>query len=122
LAVKLFISLLQNHHPQKAAQAIALFFAGVWLLFVLLSHGFSLMTLVEMLPFLLLVGLALATDRWPRVCGMLLILIGLGFGLVFVRNQRSFYTGLILFTVLALPVLLSGIALLLPGPKPEQAA
>lgn len=122
LAVKLFISLLQNHHPQKAARAIALFFAGVWLFFVLLSHGLSLMTLVEMLPFLLLVGLALATDRWPRVCGVLLILIGLGFGFFFVRSQRNFYAGVLLFTVLALPMLLSGIALLLPGQKQEHAA
>ncbi len=120
LAVKLFISLLQNHHPQNAARSIALFFAGVWLFFVLLSHGLAWMTLVEMLPFLLLVGLAPAIDRWPRVCGLLLILIGLGFGFVFVRGQRNFYAGVMLFTVLALPMLLSGLALLLPEQKQEQ--
>jgi len=121
LAVKLFISLLQNHPPQKAARSITLFFAGVWLIFALLSHGLSWMTLVEMLPFLLLTGLALATDRWPRLCGVLLILLGLGFGFVFLPSQRSFYGGLMLFTVLALPMLLSGIALLVPGHRQEPA-
>jgi len=52
---------------------------------------------------------------------VLLILLGLGFGFVFLPSQRSFYGGLMLFTVLALPMLLSGIALLVPGHRQEPA-
>ncbi len=119
LAVKLFISLLQNLDPVQAARCITLIFAGMWLIFAVLSHDTSIMILVEIVPFLVLIALAFAVPRWPRVCGVLLIALGLAAGFTWVWMQKSFYGALMMFTFSCLPLILSGSALLFPKEKEE---
>ncbi len=120
LAVKMYVSLLQNFDAIQAGRCLASFFAGIWLIFVVLSHGLSLMSFVEALPFLFLVGLTFAVKQWPRICGVLLVVLGCASTYIFVIKQKTLYTGLLMFAVLALPMILSGMALLAPKVKTDQ--
>jgi hypothetical protein len=120
LAVKMFVSVLQNFEVKQAARCIASFFAALWLIFVVLSHGLSLMTLIEALPFLVLVGLTWSIKKWPKLCGVLFILLGVASLVTVVAMQKNFYGGLLIFSVMSLPLILCGIALLVPKEKMEH--
>jgi hypothetical protein len=119
LSIKFFVSLLQNFDPVQAARCIALFFAGSWIIFVLLSLGAFRGKLIASLPYLAVVIMAILARKWPRVCGIIILLIGLRAGFNLVLKQKSFSGTWMASTVWALPLILSGVALLLARSKVE---
>ncbi len=122
LVIKLLISVFMNYGAVRAASLIAYFFAGVWLLFVLLSHGISIETLIGVLPFLPIIALAWYTPRFPLLCGIGFLLFSAGL-LFFFRGwlKLDIYVRLLMYALIPLPLLFSGIALLTGYEKEEES-
>jgi len=113
MVIKFFISVFQNYEPIKAARSIGFLFGGSWLLFVILSHGISIEFIIEALPFLLLIAAAWLSCRYPRPSGIVYTVLGLATVYFYIRSNFDFYVKLIMFTILSLPLLLSGVAIFL---------
>lgn len=113
LVIKFLLSLFLNYGAVRAASLIAYFFAGVWLLFVVLSHGISVDTLIGVLPFLPIIAIAWFAPKAPYISGIGFILLTIGLT-IFFRGwlNLDIYVRLIMYTLIPLPLLLSGIALL----------
>jgi len=110
---------------QRAALRVLLTFGSFWLVFVLLSHGAEgglalLMELLVPLPFFLL---ALASRRWPRASGGLLVALALfafwrfGLARVFQGEEHRLFALLLVF----LPILASGLGLLFGREARDEA-
>ncbi len=114
LVIKFFISLFQNFGLRSGARGIGLFFAAVWLLFVLLSHGFQFESLIGAIPFLLMAVTAWFSKRYPLLCGLGFIVLTAGL-LVFFGAWMNFdlYVRLLMYALVPMPLLLSGGALLM---------
>lgn len=121
LIVKLYISLFQNYGAVTGARLVCYFFGAVWLLFVLLSHGFSLGTLIESSPFLLIIGLAWLAGRQPLIAGIVLFLLSIGLLFFFGGWARmDIYGRLLMYALIPLPLAGSGVALILNSKFWEQ--
>ncbi len=113
LLVKFAISLYQNYEAQKVAYAVGYGWGGVWLLFVLFSHGLSLTTLIEFTPFALVVILVFLFRKRNAVSGVLFIFFAVGLTIFFHGWWRlDLYVRLLMYTLVPLPLLVSGIVLL----------
>ncbi len=120
LIIKLLIVLFQNYGPELAARRIGYFFAAVFLLFLLLSHGFTLETVIEMVPFILIVLVAWLSKKSALVSGIGFLLLAIGLTLFFRGWLRlDIYVRLMMYSMIPLPLLVSGIALLV-GTKNEE--
>ncbi len=114
LTVKLIISLFQNYGTILAARYIAFFFAAVFILFVLLSHGFTLEALMESLPFMIILSASLLISKFPRMAGVVYLLLAVGLTLFFRGWLRlDIYTRLIMYSLIPLPLFISGVALVI---------
>ena len=97
---------------RKAGLAIGWALGAFWLLFTLVSHGFTLEGLVESGiggGILLTTFLAL---KWPALGGSLFLLEGLLMIPFFLRSGLNASTKFLMLVILALPLLLSGIFIL----------
>lgn len=113
LLVKFAISLYQNYDASKVAYAVGYGWAGVWLLFVLLSHGFSLTALIEFIPFALVALLIFLFRKRMIVSGVLFVLFAVGLTFFFHGWWRlDLYVRLLMYTLVPLPLLVSGLVLL----------
>jgi hypothetical protein len=121
LAVKFLLSFFQNSGPLKGAALTGYFFAGVWLLFVLLSHGLSVAFLMESIPFLLIAGVAWFSAKNSTVAGIGFLLLAAGLT-VFFRGwlRLDVYVRLLMYTLIPLPLLVGGLALLFVTAKEED--
>ena len=114
LVIKFFISIFQNFGLRSGARGIGFFFAGIWLLFALFSHGFQFETLIGSVPFLLMATVAWFSKRYPLYCGLGFIVLTIAL-LFFFGAWMNFelYVRLLMYSLIPLPLLLSGSALLL---------
>lgn len=114
LVIKFFISLFQNYGAVPTSQWIGYFFAGIWLIFVLLSHGLSLESLIESSPFLIILVVAYVSKKYPLPGGIAFILLAIGL-LYFFRGwwKLDVYVRLLMYTLIPLPLLISGMALII---------
>lgn len=129
LFVKFAALQLMGRTRERAGRGIAWLMGGGWLLFVAVSHGFSLVSLIEGAPFLVLIACAILARRWPRVTGVVIGLIGLGTIIAFVDFPLE-YDSLVVPFLLSFPLMLSGALLILgdrddgedeePAPAVEQ--
>ena len=121
LVIKFIISLLQNYGAGTAGRWIGYFFASVWLLFALLDHGFSLMGVIQALPFIVLFALAWYSKKQPLICGILYIVLALA-GLFFFKGwiKMGIYGLILMYTLVPLPVFISGTALVFSSIKKEE--
>jgi len=121
LIVKMIISLIQNYGAAAAGRWIGYFFASVWLLFVLFGHGLSVETLIEALPFILLIAIAWFSQRQPLICGLLYVALSLG-SLFFFSGwiKMGIYGLILMYSLIPLPVFISGVALILSFFKKED--
>lgn len=112
LLIKFFINLFRNYDPRQAARWIGYFFGGIWVLFVVLSHGGSLTSLIEAAPFLLLIFVAWYSGRQPLWCGIIFIALAIG-SLILFRGWSGFdiYLRILMYSLIPLPVFLGGLAL-----------
>lgn len=118
LFVKFAALQVMGRTRERAGRAIVWVVGGGWLLFVLASHGFSLVSLIEGGPFLALVACALLARRWPRVVGIVVGLIGIGTIVAFVDFPLE-YNQLIGPFLLSFPLVLAG-ALLILGDRADR--
>ncbi len=97
---------------RKSGLAIGWAFGGFWLLFALVSHGFTVGGLVESAiggGILLTTFLAL---KQPAIGGSLFLLEGLFLFSLYLRSGLNPSTKLLMLIILALPLFLSGIFVL----------
>ncbi len=113
LVIKFIISLFENYGATRASQLIAGFFAAAWILFVLLSHGFTLTMLIESLPFLLILLVVLLIRKKPLWAGLALIVLAAALTVIFRAWMRfDLYVRLLMYTLIPIPLIISGVALL----------
>lgn len=123
LLVKFYVSLFKSYGPPTGARLVSFSIAGFLLMFILLSHGLSLVMLIEAAPFLGLIGVSFLSFRFPKIAG--LILAGLGIAsLIFFRgwNRFDIYLRLLMYSLIPLPVLLSGLVLIFSKSNRRQKA
>ena len=121
MIVKMIISLIQNYGAATAGRWIGYFFASVWLLFVLFGHGFSVETLIEAIPFILLVAIAWFSKKQPLICGILYVALSIS-SLFFFSGwiKMGIYGLILMYSLIPLPVFISGTALILSSFKKED--
>jgi hypothetical protein len=118
-------SLLAYWGPQKTAARVLIAFGSVWLVFAVLSNlgsewtGWAALLLHPLLaaPFFVLAWLS---GRWPRIAGVLLLAVAVGFFLMFelphiARTSILEVITSVPFILFLGPLLTSGIALLVGG-------
>jgi hypothetical protein len=118
-------SLLAYWGPQKTAARVLIAFGSVWLVFAILSNlgtewtGWAALFLHPLLaaPFFVLAWLS---GRWPRIAGVLLLAVAVGFFLMFelphiARTSVLEVMTSVTFILFLGPLLTSGIALLVAG-------
>jgi len=121
LVIKFLLSFFQNFGARKGAMLTGYFFAGIWLLFVLLSEGISTGMAAEALPFLLIAAAAWLSGKNRTVAGVLFLILALGLTLFFKGWLRlDIYVRLLMYTLIPLPLLVSAVALLFVAPKEED--
>ncbi|MBN1619195.1 hypothetical protein JW890_00580 [candidate division WOR-3 bacterium] len=110
--VKMLISLYKNYGPVPTAQWTGYFFSFFWLLFVVLSHGLSIASLIESIPFLIIFSVSLLSKKFPLAGGVLFFIITV-FILVLFRGWWRFdiYVRLLMYSLIPLPLLASSFAL-----------
>lgn len=125
-----FSSLLAYWGAQKTAARILIAFGCVWLVFTIVSNlgpewtGWAALLLHPLLaaPFFVLAWLS---GRWPRIAGVMLLVVSLflfvliGLPTIARTSILEMFTGVV-FILLFGPLLVSGIALLCTGKKSER--
>jgi hypothetical protein len=111
--IKLYVSLLKNYGAGTGARSICFIITGIILLFVVLSHGAGIETIIEASPFLLFLIITMLSFRFPRTAGFIFLCLGIG-SLVVFRGWQNFeiYLRILMYSFLPLPLILSGWALL----------
>jgi len=121
LLVKFYSSFFKYYGHVRGARYVCYFIAGVFLLFVALSHGASIGALIEGAPFLVMAGLAALSRRFPIVAGI--VLIGLGVGSLFFFagwNRFDIYFRITMYSLIPLPLFISGGGLLFAKKKVKE--
>jgi hypothetical protein len=113
LTVKMLVNVFLTFDPRKAGAFICYLFGGFWLIFCLCETGISWDFIMHSFPFILLVFAGIAAQKLPLISGIVMVILGLA-GLVVgvVMNNPNFYVKVIMFTILAFPLLLGGSALI----------
>ncbi len=121
LVVKFLVSLFQNYGALQASRWIGYFFGFSWLLFAVLSHGASISLLIEALPFLFILLIAWYSRKNSLVAGIFFILLAGGMLLFFNGwNRFDLFVRLLMYSLLPLPLFVSGVALVIARKKKEE--
>ena len=106
----------------KGARFVSYIIAGIWLLFVLLSHGLSIMSIIEALPFILLLTITYFSKRFPFIAGIFFLILGI-ISFVFFSGwyNRDIYFIITMYTFIPFPILFSGAAFLIEAKTGNQA-
>ncbi len=118
LLIKLFTSFLMTYGAVTGARFIGFTIVGIFFLFILLSHGISLGTVMESIPFLIVFIFLMLAGKYRRLAGILLILVAVGLA-IFFRGWRNIdiFGRILMFALIPIPVLICGAALFFPGNK-----
>jgi hypothetical protein len=113
LLIELFTSFLMTYGPVTGGQFIGFTIVGIFFLFIVLSHGLSLGTVMESIPFLIIFTFLILAGRFPQIAGGMLVVVALGLVWFFhAWRNMDFFGRILMFSVLPIPVLISGVALL----------
>jgi hypothetical protein len=116
---KILTGAFLSPEKRKIGLYIGFFFGLAWLLFTILSHGFSFDTLTESSvvggP---IIGATLIAWRFPRTGGTLLVAEGLFASFFFLKPNSPLMT-ILMFLTLAFPILLAGILQFAPEASEE---
>ena len=107
LMTKLLASLFQNYGTGKEVRLILFTICGMWLLFVILSHGFSLGSLIEAIPFFIFLAVTLLSLRIPLISGIIFMAVSIA-ALFFFSGWSRFdiYFRLLMYSLIPLPIAL----------------
>ncbi len=113
LVVKAIVSLYQNYEPKRVAFWLGYAWFGIWFLFVVFSHGLSLEGAVEISPFLLFLILILVFRKHALISGLIFVGFAIGLTVFFKAWLRlEFFVRLLMYFLIPLPLLSSGIILI----------
>ncbi len=114
IIVKLFISMFKTYGLGKGARFVSYTIGALWLSFVVLSHGLSLMTIMEGLPFMLIPTVAYFSKRFPFIAGIFFLILGI-IPFVFFSGwyNRDIYFIITMYTFIPFPILFSAAAFLI---------
>ena len=121
LIVKMVINVFRKYETYKAAAVVCYVFGSGALLFVVLSHGFSLTSVIEASPFLPLILAGYFAKKYPIASGIVLLILGM-MALFLFLSAKDFdiYIGILMCSIFPFPMMLSGSALLIQKfSKPE---
>ena len=122
LVVKLLLNVFMNYGAVRASAYVAYFFGAVWLIFTLASHGLSFEALIEGSPFVLILFLGWLTGRQPTWAGILFLVLTAGLLVLFRGFWRlDVYVRLLMYALVPLPLLASGLMLLLSKQEEDAA-
>jgi hypothetical protein len=123
IIVKLYVSLFKSYGLGNGARSICYTISGFWLLFVLLSHGFSLGTLIEASPFLLLILITYFSKRFPLVAGIIFFILGI-FSIFFFSGweRNGLYHVILMYSLIPFPIILSSFFLIIESIKSKKEA
>ncbi len=113
---KLYTSYFMSFGAVRGAQFVGGTIVLFFFLFILLSHGLTLVSLMEALPFILIFIMIGLAKKIPRIAGAILVLLALALGLFFyvkVWYRMDVYLCVLMFSLIPIPVFLSGVALLI---------
>ncbi len=116
LLSKLFTSFFMTYGAVRGAQFIGSTIVLLFFIFILLSHGLSLDSLMEAIPFIIILTVISLAQKIPRIAGAILVLLAIGLGLFFyvrVWSRMDIYLCILMFSLIPIPVFLSGMALLI---------
>ena len=121
LVVKFLVSLFQNYGPLRASRWIGYFFGFSWLLFAVFSHGASIASILEALPFLIIILVAWYSRKNALMARIVFILLAGGM-LLFFNAWINFnlFVRLLMYSLLPLPLFVSGVALIIAWGKKDQ--
>lgn len=118
---KILTGAFLSPEKRKIGLYIGFFFGLAWLLYTILSHGFSLVTLIESSsvggPIIIA---TLIACRFPKTGGTFLVAEGL-FASFFLLKVNSPLVTILMFLTLAFPILLAGILQFAPEAREEAA-
>ena len=122
LVVKMLINVFQKYEPYRAAAFIAYLFAGGWMLYNLFSYGISMTSIMQSIPFIVLIAAGLTAKKLPWVSGIIMLALGITAIVVIIphNNTNSTYGQILMFTLVPFPFMLSGCALILNKLKKEE--
>lgn len=108
ISTKFYISIFQNYSARQAARLLTGFIALIFIIFNFLSHPlFSMEGIIQVLPFLVLLGTALMIPKYPSVSAIILTLFSLPVLYFLIKSNFDFYLKVTLFSLLAVPIVLS---------------
>ncbi len=118
LLARLYTSFFLTYGGYNGGRFIIYTIVGIVLVFVFLSHGLSLESLMEALPFFAVAALLVWAMRYPRVAGALLCLIAI-LSVFFFRGWHNFdlYLQIMMFSLIPIPIFIGGVAIMV---KPKQ--
>ena len=114
LTVKMLINVFQKYEPHKAAAFIAYLFGGGWMLYNLFSYGISMTSMMQSIPFFVLMAAGLTAKRLPWVSGIIMLALGITALVMFFPSHKpdDIYGQIMGFTLVPFPFMLSGCALI----------
>jgi hypothetical protein len=118
LLARLYTSFFLTYGGYHGGRFIIYTVVGIVLVFVLLSHGLSLESMVEALPFVAVAALLVWAMRYPRVAGALLCTLAI-LSVFFFRGWHHFdlYLRIMMFSLIPIPIFIGGIAIMI---KPKE--
>ncbi|MCX6638936.1 MAG: hypothetical protein NTW14_00425 [bacterium] len=113
LMAKLYASYFQTYDAARGARFILSTLAGLFFIFVALSHGFSFGALMEALPFLVMAGMIYLSKYAPKFAGIVVMLVAITM-LVLMKgwSRFDFYVAILMWSLIPIPLFLCGLAFL----------
>jgi hypothetical protein len=118
LLARLYTSFFLTYGGYNGGRFIIYTIVGMVLVFVLLSHGLSLESMVEALPFVIVAALLVWAMRYPRLAGALLCSLAI-LSIFFFRGWHNFdlYLQIMMFSLIPIPIFIGGVAIMV---KPKE--
>ncbi len=114
LLSKLFTSFLMTYGAVRGSQFIGGTIVLLFFIFIMLSHGLSLGSLIEAIPFIVILIIIYLAKKIPRTAGAILVLLSLGL-LLFSHgwSNMEVYGQILMFSLIPIPVFVTGLTLLI---------
>lgn len=118
---KILTGVFLSPEKRKIGLYVGFFFGAAWLLFTILSHGLSIVTIVESSVGGSIIIATLIAWKLPRIGGSLLVVEGLFAAFFVLQANFSPSMTILMSMMLSFPILLAGILQFAPEAREEIA-
>ncbi len=119
LMVKFIVNFVLSYGYKRSSRITGYLIGGGWILFCLLSEGFSVTGLIQIVPGILLITAVFLMSAIPLISGTFLIVFSLGALYLFI-TRFDLYIAVLMSTLLSLPLAVSGLLAILSVRKNEE--